>query len=77
MERLVSQGNTRQVNGVLNSGRNSLLESAQEATIPSLATYAMQRQSKGFPAEHSIPHYKHTQTLNIPKLTNESRRLNL
>jgi hypothetical protein len=60
IQRLFSQGNTRQVNGLLDSGRNSLLESAQEATLPSLATSALQRQTKDFPAQRAIPHYKHT-----------------
>ena len=46
VERLVSLGTTRQVNGTLGGGRNSLLESAQEATITSLAISAIQGQTR-------------------------------
>ena len=40
-------GNTRCAYGLLDGGRNSLLESAQEATLTSLAISALQRQLRG------------------------------
>jgi len=35
---LISLGSTRQASGLLEGGRNSLLESAQEATLTSVST---------------------------------------
>src|ERR1035437_4148185 len=43
-KRLVSLGNTRQAAAAWRGGRNSLLESAQEATLTSVATAAFPRQ---------------------------------
>jgi ATP adenylyltransferase len=43
---LVSQENSRCAYGLLDGGRNSLLRSAQEATLTSLAISALQRQSQ-------------------------------
>jgi hypothetical protein len=41
---LVSLGSTRQASGLLEGGRNSLLESAQEATLTSVPTRGLPRQ---------------------------------
>jgi hypothetical protein len=43
-------GNTRQATAGLRGGRSSLLESAQEATLLSVATSSFLRQCNGLPA---------------------------
>src|SRR5579871_549648 len=48
-ERLVSFGNHQAGNGWLEGGRSSLLESAQGATVSSVATLGFQRQCNGLP----------------------------
>jgi hypothetical protein len=44
-------------NGLLEGGRNSLLESAQEATLTSVATAAFSRQCKSLPRSAWAAHF--------------------
>jgi hypothetical protein len=67
-ERLIFVGDTRQKYGLLEGGRNLLLESAQKATLMSVATSAFQRQSNSVAAPIPRPVLAHRLTLYIDGL---------
>jgi hypothetical protein len=65
--RLFSLGLHPAGNGLLEGGRNSLLESAQQATLTSVATSAFPRQSNSLARTCRLPHCNRKFTQDRPK----------